>query len=394
MRVLYLSYNDATSALAESQVLPYLVGLAARGHDITLLSWQHGSEPNATFREMELSERLAQAGIRWRTLRYHARPAVASTLFDIARGIAYARALHLQQQFDLVHARSYVPAAVALGFKRVTGIPYIFDMRGMMAEEYVEGGNWSSDSLPYQLTKSMEGSLLSEAAATVVLTRNIGRHLVEQARVRASTLSVIPCCVDLHRFQPATTRRSAADPLRLVYAGSVGTWYLLDEMVQFASLGLPLHEVRLLILNADERSRIRAALDRSPALRGRASSIGIPPKAVPGYLAGSDVGLSFRKSTFSQRASSPIKVAEYLASGLPVVSTPGVGDLDEQLATERVGVTVSGTDPSALQEVWPRLTDLTMDPTVAERARAAAERHYSLNEGVTRYDEIYRGLGQ
>src|SRR5690606_37170786 len=138
---------------------------------------------------------------------------------------------------------------------------------------------------------------------------------------------IIPCCVDLDRFRPATGQRASDGPLRLVYAGSVGTWYLLDSMVVFARLGLRGHDVRLLVLNGAEQPKIRAAVGKSPALAGRWATIGAPPRSVPGYLAGADVGLSFRKSTFSQRASSPINVGEYLASGLPVVSTSGVGDL-------------------------------------------------------------------
>ena len=40
-RALFLSYDGMTDPLGPSQVLPYLVGLAARGHRITLISFAY-----------------------------------------------------------------------------------------------------------------------------------------------------------------------------------------------------------------------------------------------------------------------------------------------------------------------------------------------------------------
>ena len=43
-RVLYLSYDGALEPLGQSQVVPYLVGLAARGAAITLVSFEKPAE--------------------------------------------------------------------------------------------------------------------------------------------------------------------------------------------------------------------------------------------------------------------------------------------------------------------------------------------------------------
>jgi glycosyltransferase involved in cell wall biosynthesis len=54
-----------------------------------------------------------------------------------------------------------------------------------------------------------------------------------------------------------------------------------------------------------------------------------PADRVPAYIRGFDVGLNPRPMGRAGQASDPIKVFEYLAAGIPVVSTRMRGQLDE-----------------------------------------------------------------
>jgi glycosyltransferase involved in cell wall biosynthesis len=92
---------------------------------------------------------------------------------------------------------------------------------------------------------------------------------------------------------------------------------------------------------------------------------------------------------------SPTKVGEYLAAGLPVVSGPGVGDLDELLDDRRVGVVVEGFSEPVYERVAARVRELVADPASRARCREVARGVYSLEEvGIPRYDRIYRRLAQ
>ena len=71
----------------------------------------------------------------------------------------------------------------------------------------------------------------------------------------------------------------------------------------------------------------------------------------------------------SDGGSSPTKVGEYSAMGLPVMATSGLGDMDEVIRRERVGVIVQDHNGDALSRraslsCWPRLLD---DPGFADR---------------------------
>ena len=140
-RVLYLSYDGMTDPLGGSQVLPYLRGLAERGHRITLVSCE---KPERTAAERAEVQELCHAyGIEWHSLRYHKRPPVLSTMLDLANLRREAERLHRRQPFDLVHCCSYPPALIGLALKRRHGVRFLFDMRGFWADERVDGGLWN-----------------------------------------------------------------------------------------------------------------------------------------------------------------------------------------------------------------------------------------------------------
>ncbi|MFQ6112347.1 MAG: glycosyltransferase, partial [Nitrospinota bacterium] len=105
------------------------------------------------------------------------------------------------------------------------------------------------------------------------------------------------------------------------------------------------------------------------------------------------VGLIFLRQSFARRAMSPIKLAEYLASGLPVVMTPGVGDSEEDLLPHRVGVVVKEQSPEGCDRALEELLDLLAEGAVLrDRCRRVAERLFSLEAGVSEYEALYRSL--
>ncbi|HEV2721562.1 MAG TPA: glycosyltransferase, partial [Thermoanaerobaculia bacterium] len=184
MRALYLCYFGLREPLVQTQVLPYLRELAAGGIGMSLLTF----EP-APFDEREWRERLRGDGIEWHTMRYHKRPTLPATLYDVVRGAFRAAAIVRRERIDVLHARSHVAAAMGALAKRMSGAKLIFDYRGALAEEYVDSGNWRAGGLLYRLTKAAERRLLGAADGVVFLT--------EAARLPLDVpVEIIPCCVE------------------------------------------------------------------------------------------------------------------------------------------------------------------------------------------------------
>src|SRR5215813_12618500 len=118
-RVLFISYNGMLDPLGQSQVIPYLRELAKRGVRITLLSFERAKafEPEGKAECEKLSQKLESQGIEWHRLRYHQRPSVPATFYDVLAGIRKAGSLVRSKQIEMVHARGHIPAAIALALK-------------------------------------------------------------------------------------------------------------------------------------------------------------------------------------------------------------------------------------------------------------------------------------
>jgi len=171
-RVLFISYNGMLDPLGQTQVIPYLRELAKRGVKFTLLSFERDKAftPEGVRKCEELREKLHSDGIEWHWLRYHQRPSVPATIYDVVAGIRKASSLVRRNGIEMVHARAHIPATIALGLKRRFGTKMIFDLRGLMAEEYVDAEHWRKGGLPYRLTKAAERRILASTDGIVTLT--------------------------------------------------------------------------------------------------------------------------------------------------------------------------------------------------------------------------------
>jgi glycosyltransferase involved in cell wall biosynthesis len=103
--------------------------------------------------------------------------------------------------------------------------------------------------------------------------------------------------------------------------------------------------------------------------------------------------VSLIKSGYSKISSSPTKIAEYLASGLPVISSAGIGDLDELIAEDNVGALLYAYNRESYERALAEMDRLLLDPGVAGRCRESARKRFDLaSVGGPRYRRLYQRL--
>lgn len=399
-RVLFISYNGMLEPLGQTQVLPYLRELAKRGVQFTLLSFERDKAFTADGQHAcdELKRELAKQGIEWHWLRYHQRPSLPATAYDVFAGIRYASGLVRRNKIELVHARSHIPATIALALKRKFGIKMIFDVRGLMAEEYVDARHWPKGGLRYRITKAVERRIFAATDAVVTLTERIWPIIKEWDGLKGRNVhhAVVPCCVDLSLFkyneQQRTRLRSElnlGDRLTLVYSGSLDGWYLTEEMADFfASVVRQRNDAHLLWLTMGSRERVRQLMNERGISENNFSIHSVAPREMPSYLAAGDVGISFIKRCFSKLASSPTKNAEYLACGLPIVINAGIGDSDALPA-----ILIDDFSDRDFDAAWIAIKEAVNDPNVRTKSRAVAQKIFDLkNVGAERYADLYKSV--
>jgi hypothetical protein len=109
--------------LGQTQVLPYLKQLAEVGIEFTLLSFERAVAytTEGGQRCARLRAELKHHRIDWHYLPYHKTPSLPATAYDVFAGYKMASRLVRHRQIELVHARSHIPATIALRLKRKLG---------------------------------------------------------------------------------------------------------------------------------------------------------------------------------------------------------------------------------------------------------------------------------
>jgi glycosyltransferase involved in cell wall biosynthesis len=375
----FVSYNGLLDPLGPSQILLYLERLHPTW-PVHILSFERRARLAKPGVLAVMEARLRSQGIAWTWRHYHKFPSLPATSWDLLQGVRALRRILREEDVGLVHARGYVPATITLRATRRH--PFLFDIRGLQAEEYVDGGVWREGGLKHRLAKRLENEMFARAAGAVVLTKAIAPYAWGRfaEHGRQPPLEIIPCCVDLDSFafDPGARRdvrealRVAPDAALFVYSGSLGTWYLPGDMARFVkafreATGRAAH-LLWVVNNAPEVAR-QASRDAGLA-EGEVTVLGAAAADVPRYLSAADAAVALIRPCFSKRSSSPTKYAEALAVGLPLLISRDVGDGAALEARKAAVALAYPLAPGAMPDAARRLARLMEKPRAHFRAIA------------------------
>lgn len=395
-----------TDPLGQSQVLPYLYGLSAKGHSISLVSFEKPDRYQE--KKAYYNEALSQNSISWHPQHYTATPPIISSIKDFKKMKLIALQLHKEKKFDIVHCRGYLPAMAGNFLKKKYKTKFLFDMRGFWPDERVEGGIWNKSNpvfrLVYNYFKKQEKKLFKSADAVVSLT-NAGKRIIEKwpfMQKLNTHISVIPCCADFNHFSPQNINEAEKEQIKhelqidsndfiISYLGSIGSWYMLPEMLDFFNLFLSKKpNAKMLFISRDNPEMIKTAAKEKQIPENRILIKGAQRELVPTMLSLSDLSLFFIKPVYSKQASSPTKLAEILGMKIPVIANAGVGDVDDLFNQYFPEYLVKDFNKNEYEKVIDKY--LNHDQIDKSKLRSISEKYFSLQDGINKYDKIYNQL--
>ena len=410
IHTLYLCYFGLREPLVQTQVLSYLRQIRKGGAKVSLLTFEPNPKENWTTEQIEIErEKLLQEGIDWHFLTYHKRPTVPATLYDLLCGVYFTSKFIRREKVDVLHARVQLPTligALARKFSR-TKPKLIFDIRGFFPEEYTDGGIWKENGWLYKLVKRNEKWLLSEADGFVVLTEKARQILFPESAETGfdkygRPIEVIPCCVDLSRFDGANENSRAEIRKKyklenrqvITYTGSLGSWYLADEMADLMQTAREIDGSTFALILTQSAPEIMAKRLKERGFGDEDFLVTkIPHGEIPEYLSAADIALSFIKPCFSKLSSSPTKIAEYLASGIPIITNRGVGDVAELIEKHQTGAVVDDFSRESYIKSLRRITELRQTSDLYEKCVTSAKEEFDLEEvGGSKYRLLYKRL--
>lgn len=395
-----------TDNLGQSQVLPYLNGLSKKGCEIHLISFEKFDNTSERYKSVE--KLISSSNINWHPLGYHAKPPVISTLFDVRNMIKKAKQLHQTHGFDLVHCRSYISALAGLELKKTKKVPFIFDIRGFWADERVDGKIWNLKNpifnLIYRYFKQKEKEFLAQANQVISLTNEAENEIHSWPGFEKIPIEVIPCCADLSHFSPLSIDLSTQNEWRrklklenemlLCYLGSVGTWYLLDEMLLlFKKVQALNSQAHFLFISSDDPKIIKSAaknlgIDEQYILVKESNR-----KDLPSLLSLCDASIFFIKKAYSKKASSPTKMGELMGMNIPIICNSGVGDVASIIQESGGGIIIHDFEDSTLEKGAKNL--LNELKIKKEHYKIEVVKHYfDLDIGIEKYWKCYQRITQ
>ena len=391
--VLYLTRNGLLEPLGQSQVMAYLRGLS-KHYAITLISYEK-------LKDLSNNELMDQArtnclkhGIRWLPQKFQPHPKIIAPALSILKMIWLVKKEVNKEGFHLIHARSYLPAFVALIINSLTSIQFIFDMRALWPEELITAGRIKRGSWLHSVIVRAERSILARSGAVVSLTNVAANYLKSKypAELKNKQIIVIPTCVDLEKFTPHI--RNYHNPKTY---GCIGTilsgWFrtdLLSSWIRIAALRDP--KSRFEILTRDDAKKVRKILDPANEFIERLSITSVLSENMSNAIRAHDISLMFFTGGLGKLGSTPTRLAEALGSGIPIVVNKGVGDIDDIVKKNNIGIIVQGDSKKQIEEAFEKLQILLQDPKLSSRCFNTAKLIFSLDKGTRMYHKIYKAI--
>ena len=362
MKICYVTTDSLAEGVGQSQILPLLEGLRSKGHEVSIVSFEkHSSE--------DIKQALNQSGVLWVSLHFGRR----GVLGGFGRIIRLVRSI---PRADVYHARSDIPAlCLILAGKK----PFLWDVRSLwMEQKKIVGGETSSLKLIARIWKYVERFIAHRGNAINTLASALYPILEERAKTLPELRSVIPTCVDTKQFQLSL---DVLPKKRILLSGTLNNFYDISRTREFITFAIAAgYQVRWCRPSeSDNKSlqilglEVREIKHSKMAEEISESSFGIA-------ICKEDAGISLKGVM-------PTKVAEFLATGRPVVISQGMGDLDQLVKEHRVGVIASSG--KSFQRVIQEIEVLLQDPLTPQRCRDLAEQHFSMKEAIVKYENIY-----
>lgn len=347
MRIAYVCTDPGIEAFghkgASVHVQEMLAAFLARGEDVTLISPRIGP----------VAPRFA--GLRLMPLPPLPRDVDAATRAkaQVALNDQVIAALRAAP-FDLVYERHALHAHGAMEEARRQGIPGVLEVNAPLIEETQRHRSLAlSDHATASARRAMRAATLVSAVSPAVAdsARALGARRIE----------VIANAVDPARF-PEVIRPEGR--LTVGFLGTLRPWHDVSTLVQAMEPLRRAHPAARLMIVGDgpERARLAPELGRL----GADCSGAVAPEDVPQWLARMDIAVAPYAGD-QPFYFSPLKIYEYMASGLPVVASD-VGNLAQVVRHGETGLICPPDDPQALATA---LSQLAENMAVARRMGAA-----------------------
>lgn len=179
---------------------------------------------------------------------------------------------------------------------------------------------------------------LSINTHSICVSKNLRDTIEKQSGMSFKHNFIFPCCADINRFTDVKPDLKN-EQIVLGYFGGLHKWQCVEEVIKIA---IELKKIdkryHLLILTQSPHNQLDQLLKELGHDNYTIKSA--TPQDIPFEISKMDVSFALREDLSLNRVSSPTKLSESLAAGVPLVVTPSSGDYKE-IVSEKTGLVLS-----------------------------------------------------
>jgi glycosyltransferase involved in cell wall biosynthesis len=241
-----------------------------------------------------------------------------------------------------------------------------------------------------------------KAADCVICVTDAGRrHLANRWKVSAEKMVVFPNAVHVDRFRPepgaresVRSRLGLGDEPVILFVGNFFHWHDVPTLMNAFVKIIKTHpNARLVLVGDGERRAAMADLASELGLGDSVIFTGIVSHAdVPQYMAAADIAVVPYPPMDQEMWLSPLKLFEYMSSGLAVVAS-SIGQIVDVVQDGENGRLVPPGDADAMaQAIHNLIVDGGMRSRLGNAARATAVQKFSWESYLERLERVFHAV--
>ena len=275
--------------------------------------------------------------------------------------------LNREGPFDFFYERYSLWSFGAMEYAKSNDIPSVLEVNSPLIEEQTKYRGLNDSSVAEWVAKKV----FSSSDKILAVSEGVASHLNSFPSSRKK-IHVIPNGVNPDRFieNKKILDSTGDEPFVIGFVGTLKPWHGLSTLVEsFEIVHQQNSNTQLLIVgDGPEKNNLMQDLKEKNLLSAVKFTGSVPHSEIPSLLSSMDVAVA-PYPKIENFYFSPLKVFEYMAAGLPVVSS-NIGQLAELIQNEYCGFLYRPGDSAALSKILLRLIK---DPQLRKTVGTAAK---------------------
>ncbi len=385
-KIYFLTSDGILDNLGQSQIIPYLDGLSKK-YKLQIISFEKKNNIKNKKFYNEVFDELKKKNISWKYFKYYDNKILK--LFEYLYSITYINLSIIKNKNLIIHLRSYSAGIMLFPSIYILKLNIIFDMRGLWIHERVDRNYLNTSNYYYKFLLYLEKKLLDKSKIIITLTEEAKIFLKNkfQSQTNNKKIVVLRTYTKTKKFGFNSNNKN----ITFCYLGSDSNAYNLNKTLNaMVEISKNLNNVKFKFLINNNNKKFINTIQKSHLADPFYSIIQAKHHEVPDILRFCDIGIFYANENFSIKASFPTKIAEYIASGMPILCNNFNNDVSNIVLKNNLGVISNFQKDNIIADTSKVIQLLTTQNRV--RIRNYAKKELDISIGINNYEKIYNSF--